>query len=72
MNIQPYFRRGDKVRLSINKGIFEKGYKKTFSDELYTVDRVVRTNPITYKLRDSHNEELLGSYYKGDLSKFIE
>ena len=72
MNIQPYFRRGDKVRLSINKGIFEKGYKKTFSDELYTVDRVVRTNPITYKLRDSDNEELLGSYYKEDLSKFIE
>ena len=72
MNITPYFRRGDRVRLSINKGIFDKGYKQTFSNELYTINRVVRTNPITYKLTDANNEEISGSYYKEELSKFIE
>lgn len=68
----PQFRRGDKVRLSITKGIFDKGYKQTFSDELFTVNRILRTNPITYKVADINNDELPATFYKEELTKFIE
>jgi len=49
---KPKFNVGDKVRVSKLKHVFEKGYTPNWSTEIFTIDRVVKTKPVTYHLRD--------------------
>ena len=42
----------DTVRISAYKGIFDKGYKKNWTLEIFTIDKVQDTKPITYLLKD--------------------
>ena len=37
----------DSVRISAYKGIFDKGYKKNWTMEIFTIDKVQDTKPIT-------------------------
>jgi hypothetical protein len=66
---KPKFKVGDKVRISRIKGLFEKGYLPNWSEALYTVDKVKKTNPYTYTVRDFKGEEILGSFYTEELQK---
>lgn len=59
---------GDFVHVKVNKGTFVKGYAASYSQKLYTISRVLNTHPVTYKLKEG-NEELLGIFYKEELSK---
>ena len=63
------FRKGDCVRISRFKGVFEKGYTPNWSVELYIVDRVLPTSPVTYRLRDTKGALIMGSFYNEELSK---
>ena len=45
---QSKFSVGDQVRISRIEEIFEKGYLPNWSEALYTVHEVKRTDPITY------------------------
>ena len=60
---------GDQVRVSRIKGIFEKGYLPNWSEALYTVQEVKRTDPITYILRDTNGEIIKGGFYTEELQK---
>jgi len=60
---------GDKVRMSRVKGIFEQGYLPNWSEEIYTVENVQKTNPVTYKIKDSLGELIQGSFYNEELQK---
>lgn len=61
---------GDKVRISkYKRKIFDKGYTPNWTDEIFIVDKIQYTNPITYKLKDFNNEEIKGSFYEPELSK---
>jgi hypothetical protein len=64
---KPGFKIGDKVRISRMKTIFEKGYLPNWSEELYIVDTVQKTIPVTYKLKNSLGEEIEGSFYEKEL-----
>ena len=66
---KPEFKIGDKVRISRMKAIFEKGYLPNWSEELYIVDKVQRTIPVTYKLKTLLDEEIEGSFYEKELQK---
>ena len=56
------FRVGDKVRIAVNKlYAFEKGYTP---EEVFIVDRILPTNPTTYRIRDLMNEPIEGSFYE--------
>jgi len=66
---KPRFKIGDKVRISRMKAIFEKGYLPNWSEELYIVDKVQKTIPVTYKLKTSLGEEIEGSFYEKELQK---
>ena len=58
------FKVGDRVRLSKAKGLFEKGYKPNWSEEIFSVHSVNRKYlPLTYRLRDSRGEVIEGSFY---------
>lgn len=58
---------GDSVRISKNKGVFEKGYKPSWSTEIFKIDKVNKTNPVTYLLRDSTGQEIAGCFYEQEL-----
>lgn len=60
---------GDTVRIAKKDIPFKKGYKQSFTDELFTVTGVPTTNPPTYNLSDQLGEPILGKFYEPELSK---
>ena len=65
---KPKFKIGDKVRISkYKRNVFDKGYTPNWTEEVFTVDKIQYTNPITYKLKDLNNEEIKGSFYEPEL-----
>lgn len=73
-NIEPItttnkFKVGDRVRITKYKNIFEKGYTPKWTKEIFIVEKVNNTNPITYKLKDLNDEPILGSFYAEELQK---
>ena len=66
---RPKFKIGDKVRVSKFKSVFEKGYTSNWRTEIFTVDRVMSTNPVTYKLKDYQDQSIGGSFYEQELLK---
>ena len=43
--------------------------EKNFSYEVFKIDKVLDTDPVTYKLKDYHGEVLEGSFYSQELLK---
>ncbi|KAL9954950.1 hypothetical protein ACROYT_G042541 [Oculina patagonica] len=67
---KPKFKVGDKVRISKYKRIvFDKGYTPNWSEEIFKINKIQYTNPITYKLKDLRDEEIQGSFYEPELLK---
>jgi hypothetical protein len=60
---------GDIVRIEVYKDKFTKGRKPNWTKELFVVDKVLRTNPITYKIKDMNGEEIIGSFYNQQLQR---
>ena len=64
------FQVGDKVRISkYKRNLFDKGYTPNWTEEIFKIDKIQYTNPITYKLKDLNNEEIKGSFYDPELLK---
>ena len=68
-NIKPKFKVGDKIRISRIKGLFEKGYLANWTEALHFIDKVQKTVPVTYKLKDSLGRIIEGSFYNEELQK---
>ena len=67
---KPKFKIGDKVRISkYKRKVFDKGYTPNWTEEVFTVDKIQYTNPITYKLKDLRGEDIQGSFYEPELLK---
>jgi transposase InsO family protein len=60
------------VRIATYRGIFTKEQVNPWSHEIYKVARVVITNPVTYKLKDSKGEIIDGSFYRQELQPVAE
>ena len=65
------FNVGDPVRITREKGKFEKGYLPNFTQEVFTVSKCLGRKPPVFKIKDSKNEELEGIFYKQELVKAI-
>lgn len=66
----PKFKVGDRVRISkYKRNVFDKGYTPNWTEEIFVVETVVYTDPITYKLKDLSGEEVQGSFYEQELLK---
>ena len=63
----PKFKIGDQVRISKLKKKFEKGYTANWSEEVFTIEKVQATIPYTYKLKDTRNETIQGTFYEHEL-----
>ena len=58
----------NKVRISkYKRKTFDKGYTPNWTEEIFTVDKIQYTNPITYKQKDLNDEEIQGSFYEPEL-----
>ena len=67
---KPKFKVGDNVRISkYKRNVFDKGYTPNWSEEVFKVDEIQHTNPITYKLKDLRDEDIQGSFYEPELLK---
>ena len=61
------FHVGDQVRISKKKKTFEKGYTSNWTEEVFIVAEVQPTNPYTYKLKDTLDEHIKGTFYEPEL-----
>ena len=67
---KPKFKIGDEVRISkFKRKVFDKGYTPNWSEEIFTVDKIQYTNPITYKIQDLRGKDIQGSFYEPELLK---
>ena len=66
---RPKYKVGDRVRIYRYKTTFEKGSKPNWTNEIFVVDDIATTKPLTYKLKDLHSEPILGSFYAQELLK---
>jgi len=61
------FKIGDKVRIKKKKGLFEKCFTPNWTEEVFTVSKVQRTNSIIYKITDYNDKEIQGTFYEQEL-----
>ena len=64
---KPKFKLGDIVRISKEKGKFEKSYLPNFTDELFKISKVNNTNPDSYRLEDLEGNKIKGIFYNFEL-----
>ena len=65
------FKVGDRARISKFKNIFAKGYTPNWRKEIFIVNKINDTVPYTYNIKDLNDEEIIGSFYDGELQKSI-
>ena len=63
------FKIGDRVRLSLEKNIFEKSYETNWTQEIFVIYDIKYSNVPYYYLKDLNNEKLQGTFYQEELQK---
>ena len=63
------FKIGDRVRISLEKNIFEKGYETNWTQEIFVIYNIKYSNVPYYYLKDLNNEKLQGTFYEQELQK---
>ena len=63
LSSKPRFKVGDKVRISkYKRKMFDKGYTPSWTEQIFVIDKIQSTNPVTYRIKDLNNEEIQGSF----------
>ena len=63
------FNVNDKVRISVNKGIFEKGYTNNYTEEIFIITECIPRSPPVYTIKDLNNKPIEGVFYEKELLK---
>ena len=66
---KPKFSIGDKVRISLLKNTFEKGYTSNWSEQIYIIYDIKSSNVHYYYLKDLNGNKIDGSFYQEELLK---
>ena len=65
---KPKFAIGDHVRISkYKRQVFDKGYTPNWTEEIFVIDKVLPTKPVTYSIVDLMGESIKGSFYEQEL-----
>lgn len=67
----PSFEKGDHVRIAMRSKTFLKEGTASWSKELFQIHEVLKTNPITYRVRDLNSEVIEGSFYERELQQVL-
>ena len=54
---------------NIKEKYYDKGYTPNWTEEVFIINGIQPTNPITYKIKDLNNEPIEGSFYEPELLK---
>lgn len=68
-NKRSKFKVNDFVRISKFKSIFEKGYTPNWSTEIFRINKILPTEPVTYRLIDLSDNIIKGCFYSHELLK---
>jgi len=75
LKVTPRLGVGDRVRIIIDKSIFEKGYSRGWTNEIYIINKVIQqAGVVWYELVDFKNKEVPGIKYFWQLnlvSKYV-
>ncbi|CAG7825017.1 unnamed protein product, partial [Allacma fusca] len=63
------FKQGDRVRIFAYKKVFDNKYKNNWTKEIFVVDEIFHTTPVTYSIKDTDGEEIEGKFYNEELLK---
>ena len=63
------FKLGDQVRISESSRTFKKGYLPSWSQEIFTVTKIIPNVLPVYRLRDYADDEIEGEFYAEELQK---
>ena len=63
------FKIGDRVRISLEKNIFEKSYDTNWTEDIFEIYDIKYSNVPYYYLKDLNNEKLQGTFYEQELQK---
>ena len=68
---EPLLEKGDTVRIQYMKNSFSKGYYPTWTDETYTISKVVKDiDKPQYTLRDYQGKEIEGRFYPEEVQLY--
>ena len=68
-NKKQKFKIGDKVKASLLKNTFEKGYTSNWSEKIFIIYDIKTSNVHYYYLKDLNGEKLDGIFYQEELLK---
>lgn len=68
---KPRFQIGDKVRLSMVTQIFRKGYLPKWTEEIFTIGKIIKRKPVVYRVKDFNDNEIEGTFYEEELQKVL-
>lgn len=71
-NKKPRLKKGDLVRISLAKNIFEQGYKTNWTKEIFVVKTVFKNQLPEYKLQDLKGEDILGKFLDIELQSITQ
>lgn len=60
---------GDNVRISNARLHFKKGYEAGWSEEIFTIKRVLKRRPPVYNIVDLNSEDIQGVFYEPELQR---
>ena len=63
------FKIGDRVRISLEKNIFEKSYDTNWTEEIFIIYDIKYSNVPYYYLKDLNGDKIEGSFYEQELQK---
>ena len=67
---KPKFAIGDKVRISkYKRQVFDKGYTPNWNEEIFLINKILPTKPVTYSIVDLKGESIKGSFYGQELQR---
>jgi hypothetical protein len=63
---------GDRVRITMQRQPFRKGYLGNWSQEIFEIVSRLPTTPVTYELGDLSGEHIKGRFYEPEIQKVIK
>ena len=67
--VKPRLKVGDKVRVLREKSIFEKGYKQSWSDDIFIIQKIKQAaGRVWYKIKDQQGNIVSGIKYYWELN----
>ena len=63
---------GDRVRITLERGTFHKGYLEGWSEEIFIISHKLQGDPVVYKVKDQAGESIDGIFYFHELLKVFE